>query len=498
MQLNIFEIRHETKYRTNIDREVILNQRSNIYDMWLSHIERLGAKRILKLAKTSGLNEDLGDYLYHSTSKEMESFLIKYFGDKQSTYMLADLLVNAHKSVPEAISETLWKKGIHYISYYDPDYPEKLRHIPDPPFQLYYFGSLPDKNTACVAVVGSRTPSIYGKEQARRFSVSLASSGVQIISGLARGIDGIAGMGCLDAGGMSFAVLGGGVDVCYPPENRDLYDALKAHGGVISEYNPGLMPQNRFFPPRNRIISGFSDAVLVVEAKERSGSLITVDRALEQGRDVFAIPGRNGDRTSSGCNNLIRQGAGIAIEPEDILQTLPGYSQFTAEETGQLRFSGADPGMKNSSSDVVKDKTNENPRSSEADMNTDNSSSDNKKSRRNQTSPGRKIQELRVARAKAAGESRYNKNMELIYSPAYENPRPESLNLEERNVLPRIDREILSVLDRSTPYDLEIIATALSDRMKKQIDSAELIREITYLILKGFVQEVRIGYYVRS
>ena len=154
---------------------------------------------------------------------------------------------------------------------------------------------------------------------------------MQIISGMAKGIDGIAGRGALDESDASFAVLGCGVDICYPKENRDLYEALCERGGVISEYCPGTEPEARLFPPRNRIISALSDALLVIEARERSGTLITVDCALEQGKDVWAVPGRVCDAKSAGCNELLRQGAGVAASPEVMLEEM-GYRTAETEK----------------------------------------------------------------------------------------------------------------------------------------------------------------------
>lgn len=162
----------------------------------------------------------------------------------------------------------------------------------------------------------------YGRYMARQFGRGLAMSGVQVISGMARGVDGIAQHAAITAGGKSFAVLGCGPDICYPEENKDVYDFLPNSGGIISEYPPGMEPISSFFPKRNRIISGLSDVLLVVEARQKSGTSITVDTALEQGREVLAVPGRVTDRLSDGCNNLISQGAGVAINVEDVLDRL--------------------------------------------------------------------------------------------------------------------------------------------------------------------------------
>jgi DNA processing protein len=184
-------------------------------------------------------------------------------------------------------------------------------------------------------MVGARECSEYGKRMAKLFGERLALAGIQIISGMARGIDGISQQAAFNVGGYSLGVLGCGIDICYPSENRRLYDNLADAGCLCSEYPPGTEPNAAFFPRRNRIISALSDAVLVVEARERSGSLITVDMALEQGREIYAVPGRANDILSSGCNRLIRQGAGLVNSPEELLQELseeyrqqPAYSQI--------------------------------------------------------------------------------------------------------------------------------------------------------------------------
>ncbi len=222
----------------------------------------------------------------------------------------------------EAEYNDLYNRGIDFYPFFSETYPKRLKEIPDRPFALYCLGRLPDEERPTVSVIGARNSSEYGKYAARLFAEKLALSGVQIVSGMARGIDGIAQQAATDLGKDSYAILGSGVDVCYPSENRYLYEKLIQCGGVISEYSPGTLPKPQFFPPRNRIISGLSDAVLVIEARQKSGTLITVDMALEQGREVFALPGRINDNLSSGCNSLIRQGASIATGPEDIIQYL--------------------------------------------------------------------------------------------------------------------------------------------------------------------------------
>ena len=180
-------------------------------------------------------------------------------------------------------------------------------------------------------IVGARGRSAYGCEVAKVLAAALSRQGIQIISGMARGIDRDAHMGCLEAGGNTYAVLGSGADTCYPKENRFLYDKIKLSGGIISELMPGTDPQKMFFPMRNRIISGLSDIVVIVEAKKRSGSLITADFAMEQGKDVYVIPGRITDTLSYGCNSLIKQGAGIIYNIDEFVSdiTMTGFTECT-------------------------------------------------------------------------------------------------------------------------------------------------------------------------
>ncbi|MCC6093877.1 MAG: DNA-processing protein DprA [Eubacterium sp.] len=212
---------------------------------------------------------------------------------------------------------------IRYINQDDPEYPERFQNYQRMPMGLYVLGRMPDPDKKTVAIVGARYCSPYGRAEASRFGEALAAKGVQIISGMAYGIDSWALHGALQAGKAPFAVLGSGVDVCYPKESYTIYRRMiREGGGILSEFEPGSEPAAWHFPIRNRIISAFADIVLVVEAKLRSGSLITADYALSQGKTIFAVPGRNMDALSQGCNRLISQGAGIAWSPEVILEEL--------------------------------------------------------------------------------------------------------------------------------------------------------------------------------
>ena len=188
--------------------------------------------------------------------------------------------------------ERMVKRGIRLVTQKEEAYPKRLLKISDKPYVLYYAGSLPAEGKKAVALVGARECTAYGRYMAAQFGTALARAGVQLVSGMARGIDCVGQESAMKEGGYSVGVLGCGADICYPRENRELYEALLERGGVCSEYPPGVAPRAVFFPPRNRIISGLSDAVLVIEARVKSGTLITVDMALEQGREVYALPGR--------------------------------------------------------------------------------------------------------------------------------------------------------------------------------------------------------------
>lgn len=212
--------------------------------------------------------------------------------------------------------------GIRLLTWDDPDYPRRLRDIPNSPPVLYLRGSLTEADEWALAVVGTRRASPYGREVTRELVTALAASKITIVSGLARGIDAIAHQAALDAGGRTVAVLGSGLDTIYPSEHRRLAEAIAESGALITDYALGTPPESSNFPPRNRIISGLSLGVLVIEAGEVSGALITADIALEQGRPVFAVPGNILARSSRGTNRLIQQGAKPVLGAEDILEEL--------------------------------------------------------------------------------------------------------------------------------------------------------------------------------
>ena len=234
----------------------------------------------------------------------------------------SDVILNSiYKGpAPEKIYEKAQRAKISLATFQDKVYPRKLRYINQMPYALYYKGHLPGDEVS-VAIVGARKCSEYGRYLAKELGEKLAENNVSVISGLAYGIDCAAHAGALKGQGKTFGVLGCGVDICYPASAMNLYgNMIKSSGGVLSEYAPGTQPLSQFFPARNRIISGLADIVVVVEARLRSGSLITADCAIDQGKDVYAFPGRITDKNSQGTNRLIYQGAGILDDIDKFLE----------------------------------------------------------------------------------------------------------------------------------------------------------------------------------
>ena len=309
----------------NVITSVPWTQSQQPFYYWLCRIPGIGSKTALSLLAQAGSPK----HIYESSEQEQKQWREQnLLSEKQ----LQSLCESRRGRDLTKEYETLQKSGISMYPLFHPDYPASLRPVPDPPAVLFGKGRLPDQNRPSVAIIGARSCSLYGRTMAYEFARALAKEGVQIISGMARGIDGIGQKAALQAGGYSCGVLGCGVDVCYPKENQELYDRLLKQGGILSEYLPGTQPKPAFFPPRNRIISGLADALLVVEARQKSGTLITVDMALEQGREVYVLPGRVGDPLSQGCNQLIAQGAAIAFSPRELLDNLYAGTKLFREE----------------------------------------------------------------------------------------------------------------------------------------------------------------------
>ncbi|MDR6224182.1 DNA-processing protein DprA [Desmospora profundinema] len=236
------------------------------------------------------------------------------------------------------VAHELCQRNIWALTLWDEEYPALLRELPQPPWILYGKGDGSILQHPCLAVVGTRKPTTYGKRAASMLVTEAVAQGWTVVSGMAAGVDGEAHRGALEAGGRTAAVLGCGVDVVYPKHHRSLYERLAAEGLILSEAPPGTQPHPGLFPQRNRIISGLSMGVLVVEAAERSGSLITADFGMEQGREVFAVPGPITSEQSRGTNRLIQQGAKCVLSAEDIAEEfshLSGWCPVTKakEET---------------------------------------------------------------------------------------------------------------------------------------------------------------------
>jgi DNA processing protein len=265
--------------------------------------------------------------------------LLDYFGDPETAWhasyaglaaagidmRTAEALVASRRTIdPLRAIDRIEAAGAHVLTWESKQYPERLREVDDAPPVLYVLGNIEPQDSWSVAVVGTRRATHYGRAAASQLAGELAAGGVTIVSGLARGIDTIAHQAALDAGGRTTAVLGSGVDVLYPPENRALARRIldEGRGAIVSEYPLGTQPDAVNFPARNRIISGLSLGVLVVEAGDKSGALITVTFALEQGRDVFAVPGPITSRMSDGPHRLIKDGAKCVTSAADILQEL--------------------------------------------------------------------------------------------------------------------------------------------------------------------------------
>lgn len=288
-----------------IDKEAFAQK---VYACWLDTIYWISSQSKYRLLEAAeGIQE-----IYHMPEQQVQAVMGKRGCER--------FMQHRERFEPEAVWNYLARQGISYTYCQAADFPRRLTEIPDPPFGLFYKGRLPSDTMPAVAVIGARKCSEYGRCMAEQFAAGFAARGINVISGMAMGIDGISQSAALKAGGSSYAVLGGGVDIVYPRTNETLYAQLVRQGGVLSEYPPRLAPRPSLFPPRNRIISALSDVVLVVEAREKSGTLITVDMALEQGREVYTIPGRCTDSLSMGCNRLLRQGAMVATAPEDIIE----------------------------------------------------------------------------------------------------------------------------------------------------------------------------------
>ncbi|MGD8456814.1 MAG: DNA-processing protein DprA [Anaerolineales bacterium] len=263
--------------------------------------------------------------------------ILDYFGDAQTAWeapptalksagldqRIVDSLLQVRASVDlHAIWENIQSQEITLLTWLDEAYPRRLKEINQPPPVLYLRGEITPHDEWAVAIVGTRKYTAYGQQVAEEVAAFLARNGVTVVSGLARGIDSIAHQAALNAGGRSIGILGNGVDLIYPPENKGLAKQMMEKGAVMSDYPIGTPPESFNFPPRNRIISGLSIATVIIEAGQRSGALITAEFAVNQGREVFAVPGKITAPQSKGTNRLIREGAHPLLNPEDLMSAL--------------------------------------------------------------------------------------------------------------------------------------------------------------------------------
>lgn len=286
----------------------------DIYWFWLTNIRGIGKKRLKYLLDYF----DEPENVFYAGEKEIRDVFnsMKYVSKDIVDHFIISRDLDKVKNKFSKLNQ----QGINFISIHSKDYPKQLKNIYDPPYSLYYRGQLPSSKQLKIAIVGARRCTEYGRKIAEYFARELSQSGITVVSGMARGIDIAAHKGAINGKSKTMAILGCGVNICYPSENIDIMKAIIKKGCVMSEYPINASPVAGNFPLRNRIISGLCDGVIVVEAAKKSGSLITADLALDQGKDVFSIPGRIYDKYSEGTNHLIKMGAKLVSSIDDILE----------------------------------------------------------------------------------------------------------------------------------------------------------------------------------
>ena len=295
------------------------------YLMWLTRIDGIGIKKSQILLN----NFEKAENVWKASARLLQT--IPALTEKN----IHSIVKSRNDKLLHRYILELERKNIQFISRKSADYPKRLRHIFDAPLGLYVLGNMPNQDCVHVSIIGSRESTEYGRKVAYNLSQELVDQNCVIVSGMARGIDSEAHRGTVDIKGMTIAVLGCGVDVCYPTENYILKERILEHGCIISEFPPGTIPHSNNFPARNRIISGLSDAVVVVEAAKKSGTFITVDQALDQGKEVLAVPGNITSWFSEGTNLLISEGAKIVTRGADVLDALgiiKNYAQVPSNQ----------------------------------------------------------------------------------------------------------------------------------------------------------------------
>jgi len=288
----------------------------------------IGAAQLIALVNVFGSAQNLFE------TSEAEILQTGLLPEKNSAKFFQGRMKN--RDFPKVLQEQCERLEIRVVPIVSKSYPERLKRILRPPVVLYVKGELPECRYS-IGIVGSRLADAYGVKAAAFFAESLAKSGIVIVSGGAKGIDAASHQGALQAGGKTVAVLGCGVDIVYPPANAALFNRIREHGALVSEYPPGTDPKPFYFPERNRIISGISQGIVLVEGAVRSGALITAEFALDEGREVFCVPGNIFSDISAGPHKLIKEGARLADSPEDVLQDL--FPELRGEAHSDL-FSG--------------------------------------------------------------------------------------------------------------------------------------------------------------
>ncbi len=312
--------------------------------MKLSMLSEVGAVTAMKLVDFFGGPEEA------LRAGKGDIMRVERIGEKT-----AEAIVSSRARIDaDEICRKLEARGGTYICIEDAAYPKLLKEIADPPVGFYCLGT-PDFSKPCISIIGSRKGSVYGQSVARKFGAAFAHAGFNVVSGMARGIDTAAHLGALEAGGMTTAVFGCGVDVVYPPENVDVYKKIISQGVAVSEFPMGCRADRQNFPIRNRIIAGMSVATIVVESDSKGGSMITARLAGEYGRDVFAVPGRIDQPTSKGCHDLIRDGATLITSVEDVLESLSFSGQMDLDFSAGAAGSAEEPAQNDASTALLPD-----------------------------------------------------------------------------------------------------------------------------------------------
>ncbi|MFO7889806.1 MAG: DNA-processing protein DprA [bacterium] len=281
-------------------------------------VNGIGNKRILKLVKSLGSL----DSVFKASVQEIIDFTgVKY-------EIASQIRKDTYKRFADKQISEVKKNNFSVLTYWSPDYPDTLKRLFNPPVILFYKGDIQKKDFNSIAVVGMRMPSQYGKRATEYFCKELISYGITIVSGMARGIDSVAHRCSLQNKGRTLAILGSGLDVCYPPENKELFRNIVKSGAVISEFPLHTPPNKENFPRRNRLISAFSKGTLVVEGGIKSGALITAYYALDQGKEVFAVPGKINSKKSKGPHKLIKEGAKLVERVDDILEEISSFESI--------------------------------------------------------------------------------------------------------------------------------------------------------------------------